>query len=381
MLRRRKMEQLLNKFQQIAAEPLKTAQYWKEKTGKKVVGCMGLYVTEEIFHAAGLLPVVILEKDSPILRAQAHVQSYMCGYIRSVTDQALAGDLDFIDCIISHDCCHTIRMTTEIIKRNATGIKDIQPIFLPVTIKKAESWTYTLQELSFLIEKAEKLAARSITEDDLMQSIQTYNKHRRLLKRLYQLRRDKPGIISARQVSNIVKASMLMPKEEHNAMLEPLLEAMENKTVEANNKIPVIVSGSLCETCDEYVLDILEEVGGVVVDDDLYVGSRYFATEVDESLSPLTALALAYVNMVPPCPTRHDPDNKLSDYLINMAERARAKGIISVIVKFCEAHYYSYLTFRRGIKEFNIPEYLIETEHEEFLLHRLKRGCRVLSKV
>jgi len=127
-----------------------------------------------------------------------------------------------------------------------------------------------------------------------------------LLKQLYQIRREKPGVLSAVQVSNTVKASMLMDKEEHNALLEQLIGKLGAVEVPKTNKVPLILTGSLCETCDEYVLKAVEEAGGEIVDDDLYVGSRYFATEVGKTLPPIEALASAYVNMVPPCPTRHD---------------------------------------------------------------------------
>jgi len=186
------------------------------------------------------------------------------------------------------------------------------------------------------------------------------------------LRRINPEILSAAQVADIIKASMAMPKEKHNALLEQVIEALEGAEIKSSEKVPVIISGSLCEACDEYILETLEEVGGIVVDDDLYVGSRYFATEVDEEKQPVIALASAYVNMVSPCPTRHNPGKKLADYLVEMVYRSKAKGIINVVVKYCEAHYYSYLILRRSLREYNIPECLIEAEHDFFSSAQVK---------
>jgi len=358
------MEKILTQFEVIATEPLKYARQWKEKTQGKVVGCMGLYVPEEIVHAAGMLPIVIFEKDEHILKAQKHVQNVMCGYIRSVVDQSLLGDFDFLDCLVAHDACHEMRMLLDVMKRNSKGLKRLEPLFFPVTLKKPHSWSYLIKELYSFISRMEEISGESISEEKLKNSIRLYNRHRQLLKEVYRLRRQKPGLLSAVQVSNIVKSSMSMPKEEHNILLEKLIKDLDVIEVKKTDKVPLVVSGSLCETCDSYVLEAIEEAGGIIVDDDLYVGSRYFVSEVDEDAPPIESLAYTYINMVSPCPTRYDPNNDLSDYLANMVKKSGAKGIVNIMVEYCEAHAYSYFKLHTKMKEKKIPEYIIKTEHE-----------------
>lgn len=360
------MNKVLDRFHQIAASPYMTAREWKNKTRSKVVGCMGLYVPEVIIHAAGMLPVIAFETEKPIVKAQNYVQSFMCGYIRSVMEQVLEGELDFLDCLVVHDCCHVIRMTSDIIRRNSNGIGKVRQLFFPITIRKQQALSYTITELEGFSKDMGLVSGEIITEEKLVQSIRVYNRNRRLLKKLYQLRRDNPGLLSAVQVSEIVKAGMVMPKEEHSLLLEELIDLLvkERTKVDIKGKVPLVVSGSLCETCDTYVLELLEEAGGVVVDDDLYVGFRYFATEIDEILPPIEALAKAYLHMSVPCPTRHDPENSLSKYLIDKVNNVNAKGVVNVVVKFCEAHDYAYYLLRRSLREQGIKECLIETEHE-----------------
>lgn len=358
------LQKVLDKFTEVVNDPLKTARSWKEGNGK-VVGCAGLYVPEEIIHAAGILPIVILEKDAPIQKADAHVQNFMCGYIRSFMDQILLGDLKFLDALVIKDCCHVIRMIGDLARYIAKDKVKIEFMFCPVTIKKKESIQYLKEEFQSLIKRMEAIAGRSISEEDLANSIKVYNHHRQLLIKLYELRRHNPGLLSAIQVVNIVKASMLMPKEEHNALLEELIGALENRKNEVNcTKIPVIISGSLCEGCDTYVLEAIEEAGGVVVDDDLYVGSRYFNTLVNEELPPVDALTLAYANRVSPCPTQDDPTKRLGEYLTEMVKNSKAQGVINVVVKFCEAHYHAYRSVRNDLEKNTIREYMIYTDHD-----------------
>lgn len=360
-----KLQELMSQFAYTAQNQLETAKQWKAKNGGKVVGYVGLDIPEEIIHAAGMLPVAIFEKDAPIVKANAHVQNFMCGYIRSVADQALTGDLSFLDCLVIHDSCHVIRMIGDLLRVIDVDLAKIEFLYFPATLKNKRSWDYLLEELNGFAARMEKTAGKKISDQDIRDSIAVYNKNRLLLQKFYRLRRENPGLVTAVEVANVVKSGMLMPKEEHSAMLEELLKLLELKKKDPRPVgIPIIISGSLCEVCDSYIPEILEQAGAVIVDDDLYVGSRYFNTMVSQDKPPVEALAHAYVNRVAPCPTRYDPQNQLGDYLAKMAKDANAKGIVNVIVKYCEAHYYAYFLVHQKLREMGIPEFMIETEHE-----------------
>jgi len=78
------MEEILDRFAGIAGDPLSYARQWKEKGKGKVVGCNGLYVPEEIIHAAGMLPVVILEKEGRLPRPR-HICRTSCADISAAS--------------------------------------------------------------------------------------------------------------------------------------------------------------------------------------------------------------------------------------------------------------------------------------------------------
>lgn len=361
---RREFEQVMRQFEAYAADPLGCARRWKDSTNGKVVGCVGLHVPEEIVAAAGMLPVLLLEKQGPIVEANAHVQNFMCGYIRSFADQALTGDLDFLDSMVILDSCHVIRMIGDLLRHSAPQLSRIDFLYFPVSLQASGALNYLDSELVSFVKRMEEVAGRSISDEDLSEAIRRHNTNRRLFQSLYSLRRENPGIIDAVQVSNIVKSSMCMPKDEHSALLVELLQALESKRSERRRySVPIVVSGCLCETCDE-ILASLEASGATVVDDDLYVGSRYFGTLIDETIPPLQGLANAYMNKIAPCPTVCNTDRNLGDYLAQMARNANAAGVINVIVKYCEAHFYSYLMLRRRLKDLGIPEYMVEKEHD-----------------
>jgi len=210
----------------------------------------------------------------------------------------------------------------------------------------------------------EDFCEKEITAEALHRSIEVTNENRDLMVKVYDIRRRHPGLLKAKQMQRIVLAGMQMPKEEHNELLKGLITEIQAAEAPEDERVRIILSGSLCNDIPEEILDIIEDVGAVIVDDDTYVGSRYFLTRIPESSDPFEALADRYINMISPCPTTQDPSNDLGKHLLNIKNRNQAEGIINIITKFCEAHCHIYPWIRNACRAAGVPELLIETEHE-----------------
>lgn len=366
-------EELLIKFKEIAENPKPIALAWQEKTGGKIIGVSGLDVPEPLIHAAGMLPIVLLEKDGAITAANAHVENHQCGYIRSVVNQALCGEYDYMECLLLHDCCHIERMTGDALGMYTNNKVKVEFIYLPPALEYDTTKTYSLKEFENLKDRLEVISGQKITEEKLFASIQLFNKQKKALIELYNIRREYPGIISAVDVMNVVAAGMVMPKEDHIALVKQLLGYLEiRKSIPVSDKIPVAVHGSLCERCDAYVLETIENSGGVIVDDDLYVGGRYFNTLYREDMRGMEALVEAYIHRTTPCPTRYEEKRHYGDSLIEMVEKSHAKMVVMVVVKYCEPHYYAYFSAFHTLKKAGIQNLLVETEHENMQIGQLK---------
>jgi len=361
-------QDILHQFEALAKDPLQTAKERGAALGKEVIGCAGMYFPEEILHAAGALPTVVLQQNYPISAANAHVQSFMCGYVRSLMDQAIEKKFSFMKALFIKDCCHEIRMIGDLVRFKQADKIRVEMSFFPVTIKKPESQKYIHEEILSLIRRTEELMGVTISREALASSIKVYNEARRRMMELYALRRNNPGIISAVDLSNIAVAGMCIPKEEHSAMVAELIEALREKDMEPiKGKTPVVVTGSLCEVCDRDLLSAIEKSGGVIVDDDLYVGARYYNTLVSETGDPAAALAEAYINRVGPCPTQHDPDNRLGDYIAGIVKNSGAKAVVTAVIKFCEAHYFSNLADQADLEKAGIPQLTVYLDHDASL--------------
>jgi benzoyl-CoA reductase subunit C len=367
-------EDILNKFMDIVEDPFKTLKNWKNANKKKMIGCMPMQIPEEIIHAAGILPIVIPESHEPITVASRHIQNFFCGYARSVIDAVLKKKLDFLDGMVFQDTCHTMRPLFDIIHANCP-LPYMKRIFMPLALEKPQAKPFLLGELERFKASVETFAGNGIDDRSLQKSIDIYNENRNWMKRLYDLRQQTPEVITAKEMLAVTVASMLMPKEEHSELLKKLIPVLNKRKPpigDVKNKVRLVLTGSLCEPPSADFLDHVEEMGGIVVEDDLYTGSRYFLSKVPTLPNPIEALVEAYLRMASPCPTRIYSELKLGQYLVNMVKKVNAKGIVIILVKFCEAHDYTYPHMRRHLDPAGIPYLMVKTEHETTSVEQTK---------
>ncbi|MDP2952301.1 MAG: 2-hydroxyacyl-CoA dehydratase family protein [Chloroflexota bacterium] len=355
-------QEILARWAELVDNPYPQVARWKEQTGGKVIGCFPMHVPEELVHAAGLLPIILLGSSEPITAANRYVQPFVCALVRSNLDLALRGGLDFLDGVVFPDICDSIQCISDIWRRHRPSPFHYH-LVVPARLSTPSGRAYLLSQFADLKRALEDFTGHAITPEALRRSIAIYRENRQLLTRLYDLRRQNPGLFRTREVSNIVAASMFLPKEEHSRLLRPLLEEWAQELPQRNGRARLVLSGHLCDEPRGSLLDLVDDVGGMVVDDDLYVGGRYFSSQAEEGVAPLEALAQRYIQDIP-CPTKHNPANDWGDYLLGMVKRSRAQGVISLIMKFCEPHGFDYVYLKDRLAQAGVPHIMLETDHE-----------------
>lgn len=355
------MDALLKEFKSVAEDPYSRLAQWKKKTGKKIIGCFPMYLPEEIIHAAGMLPVTLLGSDKAVTLADQYAHPYICRLVRGNFDLSLKGELDFLDGVVFSDFCLTVQMISDIwIHHQPSGF--YLQLLMPKNMTAPYTQSYLIRQFEILKRSLEELGQKHITEDSIRESISVYNQNRSLLHRLFQLRRVNPGLFRAGDMAAVVAAGMLMPKEEHSRLLSRLLEKAQASPPSSEHKIRLILSGYLCNEPESDVLDLVEDLGAVICDDDFYVGRRYFHVLVDEGLDPMEALARRYVEDVP-CPTKFDAKKDWAVYLSNLAREASADGVLMMVSKYCEAHLYDLPSLAKHLSREGVPNLAVETGH------------------
>ena len=92
-----KISESLAPFREAVKDPGAYARTWKQNHHKAVVGFFCSYAPEEILLAADVLPFRIFGSNKQISLADTHLQAYSCSLVRGALEDALGGDLDFLN--------------------------------------------------------------------------------------------------------------------------------------------------------------------------------------------------------------------------------------------------------------------------------------------
>jgi bcr-type benzoyl-CoA reductase subunit C len=290
---------------------------------------------------------------------------FYCGFTRSVVDQACKGEYSFLDAIMFGDHCVQVLGAADVVRSKLPGTR---VHFYQLISAMSDPWTLSRARTTFaqLQSALEELVGHGIDEAAIRSSIRLFNRNRALLRELYELRRTGQAGITAHQMQLAIQSSMVMDKAAHTKLLEELIPALTGDTRPSNATIRIYLSGHFCQAPKAAILELIEDCGCRVVNDDLYHGYRYISTDVDEDGDPLDALARWYLarNLNVPCPTRVDQKADWEKYLLRAMEHSDAHGMIVLMAKFCEPHMYYYPEIKEAFERRGVPHLLIETEHE-----------------
>jgi bcr-type benzoyl-CoA reductase subunit C len=351
-------EELLKRFFEVVADPYAEARRRKQQ-GQKVIGCLLTDVPEELIHAAGAFPVSILGANDNIHLADAHLQTWACSLMRSCLEQGLNGTLDFLDGIIIPITCDTTRMMPGI-WRHVLKIPYIDNYLMPRQVDRPSARTYLKGELLRLKNNLEGCAGQVITNQGLNESINIYNANRLALRRLYEFHAQNTAAISSRALYTVLKAAMFMDKAEHTVLVEELLSELTAVQPSKDDRVRLAVSGGVWEPPE--ILDMIEELGAVVVADDFLTGARYLHADIETSDDLFDALAVRQLNRIP-FGGYDSLARERRAFLVEIAEKADAHGMLFLHLKFCEPENYDYKDMREAMNQAGIPNIRLETEY------------------
>ncbi|MGD8492882.1 MAG: 2-hydroxyacyl-CoA dehydratase family protein [Desulfobacterales bacterium] len=356
-------------FYDIVKDPVAYVKGWKARTRSKIVGYFCSYAPEEIIWAAGALPYRILGSDRTITRADTHLQAYSCSLVRGALDDALTGRLDFLDGTVFPHTCDSIQRLSDIWRLN-TDYDFHLDLVLPVKLNTRSAEEYMLAVIKKFRTDLEAGLGVRITGRDFIKAIGTFNQIRANLRRLYALISRQPALINSRDLHAIVKASMVMDRDELCERLAEICEGLDGHQAESGiDKIPLVLSGGICSMPDIY--RYIEDAGGTVVGDDFCTGSRYFEGTMDVRDDPLHAIAQRYYSRIH-CPAKHRDGLTRGDHLLKIVENTRARGVIFVLLKFCDPHAFDFPYLKEFLERAGIPSMPLEIEEQQIATEQLK---------
>jgi benzoyl-CoA reductase subunit C len=351
-----------------------SVRQWKaQHPGGKAVGCFPVYTPVEIIHAAGMLPVGLFGGGTTIelANADARFQSFVCSIAKTTLEMGFQARLKPLDGLVFSSICDVARNLSSVVARNFPEFQ-VEYIHHAQNMTSPAAVDYLESEFRRVQRNMEKLSGRAIGQDALAASLRLYNRVRGLLRRLYEVRRESPQLISTMELYVLVRSGTLVPPEEHLRELEQVLDLLPARQGRPKDRIRVVIESAFCEQPPLDLLQVVEDAGCYIVDDDLLTGWRWFVEDVPEDLSPLRALAESYIRRSVYSSVRHDGPRPRTAGLVEKVRRAGAQAVIFMPAKFCEPALFDYPLFRVALEEAGIPHLVVEFEEKMWTFERTR---------
>jgi benzoyl-CoA reductase subunit C len=334
-----------------------TVRRWRE-AGRRVVGHFQVYFPEEIAHAAGLLPFKV--RGAPIDPGQAASRfgSYLCSIMKTSLQLALSHRVE-LDLFVTHPICDAARNLAAVWGRNFPY--PCQILYLPQNANSAHAAIYLRGEYERLQRTIEAVAGRKAAAEDLRRSIAVFNRNRALLRELYAIKRESPWRVAAHEAYALVAVGGLVPREEHNALLEDVLPLLGQRPTRSEDRIRVVFEGGFCE---QPPIDLIRALGRAcyVVDDDLLIGLRWIVEDVPLEGDPLAQLAEAYLERSSYSPVQHDARKLKEEMLQRRIAASGAQAVVLAAAKMCEPGLEEQVAYIHALDRVNIPYFVSEFE-------------------
>jgi benzoyl-CoA reductase/2-hydroxyglutaryl-CoA dehydratase subunit BcrC/BadD/HgdB len=278
-----------------------------------------------------------------------------------------------VDLIVAENTCDSKKKMYEL-------LGDYVPTYvidLPQRPDSPEALNYFLGELEKFKGAMERLTGNKVTVEQLEKEIISSNETRKLLHRLYDLRKIDPPPISGLDVLKVMQKQYFLSPEEFKKSLRMLIceaEQVKVDRVQADwtHKPRIMVSGCPMAGGNTKVPEIIESKGGIIVVEESCTGTRSFWDLVDESKDPMLALAERYIKI--PCSCMSPNDRRIEN-IMELVREFKVDGVVYYTLQFCHGYNIEKYKVQQALKKVGIPMLAIETDYGDSDVEQI--GLRV----
>lgn len=365
---------MFEKFFDVNTQGVDVVREWKKKSGKKVIGVMPEYFPAEVITALGAYPVYFRGTQMPISQADTYLQSFSCTTTRTILEQALNGDMDYVDAFVFTTMCDNQQNLAEVFKRLYPD-KPVIIFLIPFTSTPASRQEHLKEQLDRAVAQLEKVTGNRLTAGEMAKASGLHERSHGLIEKLYAARRQSPGIVSAYEFYSLLKAGSFLPPEEYAAMLEPVVQTLGSKDAKAVSD-KVIISGITPEPLA--LTKVFDEIDLHIADDDMTSGSRLISKGVLRGTDAKNVDDFVFGGS--PCSTLFNPSK---DRRTSLLDRARAlhAGVVLWQIKFCEPEAFERPDLVHHLKENDVPVTSFEVELQMASFESIKTRLQAFKEL
>ena len=317
------------------------------------IGYFCTYTPVEIIRAAGYHPVRIKgSNEENGAGGESLLCSNICSYIKTLTDEKLAGNLDHLEGIVFTNSCDGMRRLYDAWVRIDKGEKFNYFLDIPKNSDEA-SVQYFADEIQAFKEGIENHFKLKIQNEDINRSITLYNGMRDNVMEFLQKQWNGYVGHSGYETFTLLRKGINAVPEKFQDYVSTLTSLMK-KISDVPEKDPVpklFIWGSILE--NEEIIKMIEDAGARVVSEDLCTGSRYFDKKVEITDNPYKSISERYLKRSP-CSRMVDVFGRIKS-IVSLIEKRAISGAIYHSLKFCDHTLYDYPLVKEEFEKKHIP--------------------------
>lgn len=339
-----------------------------KKQGRPVVGTFCVYVPEELVLAAGGVCIGLCGgSQGSIPDAEKVLPRNICPLVKSAYGFKVAKVCPYfqsVDFVYGETTCDAKKKTWELLDREVpTHVMEIPQM------KRERDRALWLEEVKDFKKKMEEVTGKTITSADITQATKVMNGKRKALQRLNALRSHNPTPISGKDALLIEQIAFyddpVRFTEKVNALCNELDERVkQGKGVAPKTAPRILVSGTPMAMPNWKVHNLIENAGGIVVNEESCIGTRYYKDLMSEQNgsidAQLAALTDRYMKIDCSCFT---PNTERVDQVVKEYVASKAQGVLHYSLQFCHTYNIEAVKIKEICEKNRIPFLSIESDY------------------
>jgi benzoyl-CoA reductase/2-hydroxyglutaryl-CoA dehydratase subunit BcrC/BadD/HgdB len=351
----------------------------KTKDRQKVIGVYCMFVPEELIYAAGAVPVRLCAGAYDSIDAGGDfLPDIACPIIKSTIG------LWHLQILPFYNSCDVVIIPATCDWKTKLGeiIKEYVPVWMmdvPRVKETEASRRHWLAEVKELKQKIEKLTGEKITRRKLRQAIKAVQGAQAEFRRFYKIRMAETPAIKGVDALLVMNAYFYETVENWTKAVRALNDEMEDRLQKGvhvcKSTAPRIMLTGAPIIFPNYKLPaIIEEMGGILVTDELCNSNRYIydMVAVDEPLMFDILAGIAERYLLPcSCPIFTTTEDRIKR-ILQMIEDFRVEGLVYHVLKGCHPYDLEAIRIENALKEKDIPMLKIETDYSPEDIEQLR---------
>ncbi len=346
--------------------------------GKGIISFLCAYVPTEIIAGAGFFPLRLRGNvHEPVTKGDRFLEPIACPFVRSCYDLSLKGKYDFCDGLIIPHACDSITTPYHVWKYT---LEPKYSHFVNVPRKTTgPSLDFFKAELNSFRKSLAEFAKTEINDENLIKYIKLYNENRTKVKQLYELRKSDPPLVSGSDMVKILSASMSLPVEESNQLLDESIAEIKTRERSDIKSLPrLLIMGGTVDNHD--IVTLIEDCGSNVVCDSTCVGTRDLIPRVEPTDDPMDGLAKRYLDKIN-CPRtqrdkvgttfQDDLEARFGD-VGKYAKEYKIDGVIMYTYRYCDPFGFEISARKAYLESLDLPNLYIEDGYFAGTMGRLR---------